>query len=130
MTRLASQHNFQSARRGARTEAIMQQRSGHGNNQPEYRRHKDNDPESFALYGHASMVMDEGRKRPAANLAVVIWVVPRKRFPLVRYSGNGDPRYKRNRIEPGGGVSNRISRNSSHCGRRSGVDVRTGAGLG
>jgi hypothetical protein len=39
----------------------MQQRSGHGNDQPENRCRNDDDRKSSALHGHANMLMDESR---------------------------------------------------------------------
>ena len=60
MTRIASDHDFESSGRGARTEAIMEEGSGHRGNQAEERCSDDDDQESSLFHGPVSMLMDEG----------------------------------------------------------------------
>ena len=61
MTRIASEHDFEFSGRGARTEAIMEEGSGHRDNQAEERCCDDDDQESSAFHGPVGMLMDEGR---------------------------------------------------------------------
>jgi hypothetical protein len=60
MTRLASDHRLQRTRFRARAEAIMQNRSGYGNNHAG-KRYSGGNRQGFAAHILASMVMDEGR---------------------------------------------------------------------
>src|SRR5438876_10431010 len=62
MTRIASDHSFNSRGLGAGAEAIMEQRNGYSDNHPEERQRDDNNHQSSAFHGFACMVMDEGQR--------------------------------------------------------------------
>ena len=61
MTRFVSDHNFESRGPRPRAEAIVQQRSGHGNHEAEHRYPNDDDPKSPAFHAHTNMLTDESR---------------------------------------------------------------------
>jgi len=60
MARLASDGFFKNSGRGARTESIMQERSGHCGNETR-NRHRNDNPKGSAFHGRMSMLMDEGQ---------------------------------------------------------------------
>src|SRR5260370_20748450 len=61
MTRRACNHDFESIRRGTRTEAIMQERGRHTGKEAEERKTGNNEHESSAFHGPMSMLIDERR---------------------------------------------------------------------
>src|ERR1700682_1869195 len=59
MTRVASEHDFESIGSGASTEAVMQDGDGHSDNHAE-ERYSDGDHEGSDFHGSVNMLMDEG----------------------------------------------------------------------
>jgi len=60
MTRVASEHDFESIRSGASTEAVMQDGDGHSDNHAE-ERYSDGDHEGSDFHGPGNMLMDDSR---------------------------------------------------------------------